>query len=192
MGSAEAIAFAQAQLGKPYVFGATGPDSYDCSGLVQAAWRAGGVSLPRTTYEQVLVGMGVTRDELAPGDLVFPDAGHVQLYVGNDQIIESPHSGAFVRLTNMWGFWRARRVGPQTESNGVSTVGSVVPASLIDQVPVLGTLNTAAQKLTDPVFWKFFGWGALAVLIIGVSLAFIMRRQISTSAKVLGKAAIAA
>ncbi|WP_282694421.1 C40 family peptidase [Streptomyces sp. CC208A] len=95
-----AISFARAQLGKPYVWGATGPSAYDCSGLTQAAWRAAGVSLPRTTYTQINAGRRVSRAELAPGDLVFFYSGisHVGLYIGGGQMIHAPRPGAPVRI----------------------------------------------------------------------------------------------
>src|SRR5690606_19079030 len=73
--AAAAIAFAKAQLGKPYVYGAEGPDAYDCSGLVQAAWKAAGVSIPRVTTDQFAAGTKVSTSQLQPGDLVFYYAG---------------------------------------------------------------------------------------------------------------------
>ncbi|PWI43751.1 C40 family peptidase [Streptomyces sp. ICBB 8177] len=96
--AAKAIAFARAQLGKPYVWGATGPNSYDCSGLTQAAWAAAGVTLPRTTWDQVKVGTRVPVDDMQPGDLVFyySDISHVAMYIGNGQMIQAPHTGAVV------------------------------------------------------------------------------------------------
>ncbi|MCX5392666.1 NlpC/P60 family protein [Streptomyces sp. NBC_00094] len=98
--AAEAISFARSQLGKPYVWGATGPSAYDCSGLTQAAWRAAGVSLPRTTYTQINAGQRVSRSQLAPGDLVFFYSGisHVGLYIGGGQMIHAPRPGAPVRI----------------------------------------------------------------------------------------------
>lgn len=97
--AAAALGFAQAQLGKPYGWGATGPDSFDCSGLTQAAWRAAGVELPRTSYSQVNAGTRVSRSELAPGDLVFYYSGltHVGMYVGGGQIIHASRPGTPVR-----------------------------------------------------------------------------------------------
>jgi cell wall-associated NlpC family hydrolase len=109
--SGAAIRFALAQVGKPYKWGATGPNAYDCSGLVQAAFKSAGVSIPRTTYLQAQIGTRVSKTNLQPGDLVFPDPGHVQIYLGNGQVVESPHTGAFVRVVKMWGFWTARRIG---------------------------------------------------------------------------------
>lgn len=99
----QAIAFAEAQLGKPYVWGATGPDSYDCSGLTQAAWRAAGVEIPRVTWDQVTIGTQVTRDQLQPGDLVFfyDDISHVGLYVGDGQMIHAPKPGDVVKYESI-------------------------------------------------------------------------------------------
>ncbi|MER5907876.1 NlpC/P60 family protein [Streptomyces mirabilis] len=98
--AAEAIAYAYGKLGSPYVWGATGPDAFDCSGLAQAAYRAAGISLPRTTYAQINAGSRVSRSELRPGDLVFFYSGisHVGIYVGNGQMIHAPNPSAPVRL----------------------------------------------------------------------------------------------
>ncbi|MFE5139711.1 NlpC/P60 family protein [Streptomyces fagopyri] len=95
----KAIAFARAQVGKPYVWGATGPGSYDCSGLTQAVWKAAGVTLPRTTYDQVNAGTTVPLSAIEPGDLVFfyGDISHVGLYVGDGMMIHAPKPGAYVR-----------------------------------------------------------------------------------------------
>ncbi|MER7946172.1 NlpC/P60 family protein [Streptomyces sp. NPDC096079] len=113
--AAEAISFARAQLGKPYVWGATGPSAYDCSGLTQAAWRAAGISLPRTTYTQINAGQRVSRSQLAPGDLVFFYSGisHVGLYIGGGQMIHAPRPGAPVRIAPIdeMPFAGATRVG---------------------------------------------------------------------------------
>ncbi|MYU14300.1 NlpC/P60 family protein, partial [Streptomyces sp. SID8361] len=101
--AARAVSYAYAALGKPYVWGATGPHGYDCSGLTQAAWRAAGVSLPRTTYTQINAGRRVTRDQLAPGDLVFFYSGvsHVGLYIGGGRMIHAPRPGAPVRMASV-------------------------------------------------------------------------------------------
>lgn len=98
--AAEAVAYAYGKLGSPYVWGATGPDAFDCSGLAQAAYRAAGISLPRTTYAQINAGRRISRSELLPGDLVFFYSGisHVGIYVGNGQMIHAPNPSAPVRL----------------------------------------------------------------------------------------------
>jgi peptidoglycan DL-endopeptidase CwlO len=95
-----AVAYAYGAIGRPYVWGATGPGSFDCSGLTQAAWRSAGVSLSRTSYTQINTGRRVTRSELAPGDLVFFYSGisHVGIYVGGGRMIHAPRPGGAVRV----------------------------------------------------------------------------------------------
>jgi cell wall-associated NlpC family hydrolase len=98
--AAEAVSYAYAKLGSPYVWGATGPNAFDCSGLVLAAYRSAGVSLPRTTYAQIDAGRRVSRSELLPGDLVFFYSGitHVGIYVGDGKMIHAPNPSAPVRV----------------------------------------------------------------------------------------------
>jgi cell wall-associated NlpC family hydrolase len=100
----KALAFARAQIGKPYVWGATGPESYDCSGLTQAAWKAAGVTLPRTTYDQVNAGTTVSLANALPGDLIFfyDDVTHVGIYIGNGMMIHAPKPGAYVREESVY------------------------------------------------------------------------------------------
>ncbi|WP_329343099.1 NlpC/P60 family protein [Streptomyces sp. NBC_01352] len=94
-----ALAFARAQIGKPCVWGAAGPGSYDNAGLTQAAWRAAGVELPRTTPGQAASGTVVPLAETRVGDLVFfyDDLSHVGLYIGNGTMIHAPGPGAYIR-----------------------------------------------------------------------------------------------
>ncbi|MFJ2908274.1 NlpC/P60 family protein [Streptomyces sp. NPDC087228] len=98
------LAFARAQIGKPYVWGATGPSSYDCSGLTQAAWKAAGVDIPRTTWDQVKVGTRVATADLRAGDLVFfyDDISHVGIYKGGGMMIHAPKPGANVREESIY------------------------------------------------------------------------------------------
>ncbi|MCX4447316.1 C40 family peptidase [Streptomyces sp. NBC_01789] len=98
------LAFARAQIGKPYVWGATGPASYDCSGLTQAAWKAAGVDIPRTTWDQVKVGTRIATADLQPGDLVFfyDDISHVGIYKGDGMMIHAPKPGANVREESIY------------------------------------------------------------------------------------------
>src|SRR5215203_3565573 len=100
---ATALAFAKAQLGKPYQFASAGPNSYDCSGLTSASWKAAGVTLPRTSQAQFGVGRAVSKSELAAGDLVFFYSGlsHVALYAGNGMVIHAPHPGSLVEYIKM-------------------------------------------------------------------------------------------
>ncbi|MEW1914008.1 NlpC/P60 family protein [Kitasatospora sp. NPDC085895] len=98
--AAAAVQFAYAQLGKPYVWGATGPGSYDCSGLTGAAWRAAGVSLPRVSQDQWNAGQHVSKANLQPGDLVFfySDLHHVGIYIGGGKMIHAPRTGKNVEI----------------------------------------------------------------------------------------------
>jgi hypothetical protein len=94
--AATAIAFAEAQLGKRYCWGGTGPRCFDCSGLVQSAWRAAGARLPRTTDAQARALVSVPIWDVRPGDIFWWSHGHVGIYVGNGTIIDAYHSGAGV------------------------------------------------------------------------------------------------
>jgi cell wall-associated NlpC family hydrolase len=103
-----AVAFAYAQLGKPYQWGATGPGSYDCSGLAQAAWAAAGVSIPRDTYEQWAALPHISSSAIQAGDLLYYDGvGHVAIYVGDGYIIDAPQTGMDVEKIPMDTGWYA-------------------------------------------------------------------------------------
>jgi cell wall-associated NlpC family hydrolase len=103
---ATAISFALAQLGKPYQWGAAGPNSYDCSGLVYAAYLAAGIHIARTTFGWYLDGPQVPLTQLQPGDLLFSagadgtptNPGHVVMYLGGGQIIQAPQTGQDVQI----------------------------------------------------------------------------------------------
>ncbi|MFD5767400.1 NlpC/P60 family protein [Streptomyces sp. NPDC127049] len=98
---AEALRFAVGELGKPYEWGAEGPDAYDCSGLTQRAWAAAGRELPRTSQEQWAELPRVALGELRPGDLVvyFPGATHVALYLGEGLVVQAPRPGGRVKVS---------------------------------------------------------------------------------------------
>ncbi|MFD9389264.1 NlpC/P60 family protein [Streptomyces sp. NPDC060000] len=95
----KALAFARAQIGRPCVWGATGPESYDCSSLTQAAWRTAGVTLPRSAIDQAKAFTRISLAELRPGDLVFffDDLSHTGLCTGNGMMIHAPGPGAYIR-----------------------------------------------------------------------------------------------
>lgn len=97
-----ALNFAMAQIGKPYVYGASGPDSYDCSGLMMAAYASAGISIPRTSEAQQSSLSSVSLSDLQPGDLVFFYGGsHVGMYIGNGQVVHAPTSGDVVKISDM-------------------------------------------------------------------------------------------
>lgn len=96
-----AVRAALSRLGRPYVWGATGPDQFDCSGLTQWSYARAGVHLDRTTYQQIYDGVPIPRSQVRPGDLVFPTAGHVQLAIGNNLVVEAPQPGDTVRISRL-------------------------------------------------------------------------------------------
>lgn len=107
--AALAVRAALSRLGCPYVWGATGPNQFDCSGLIQWSYAQAGIHLDRTTYQQIDDGAPVPRSLVRPGDLVFPHAGHVQLAIGNDLVVEAPFSGAVVRISPLGNNVQIRR-----------------------------------------------------------------------------------
>jgi cell wall-associated NlpC family hydrolase len=106
-GVSAVIAFAESQIGEPYVWGAAGPSSWDCSGLTQRAWAQAGVNLAHYTGFQWAETRRIPLADLQPGDLVFyggsgPSSHHVGLYIGSGTMIEAPHTGAFVRYSPIY------------------------------------------------------------------------------------------
>ncbi|WDZ90580.1 bifunctional lytic transglycosylase/C40 family peptidase [Nocardiopsis sp. HUAS JQ3] len=110
-----AAEWALAQVGKPYLWGGTGPHAFDCSGLTMQAWAAAGVSIPRVTTDQVAAGVRVGLDELQPGDLLFYDTGsgaspsHVTMYVGEGQMVNAPRTGTAIRVEPVDGDYYSSR-----------------------------------------------------------------------------------
>ncbi|HEX6447941.1 MAG TPA: NlpC/P60 family protein, partial [Trebonia sp.] len=105
----KAVWFVYQQLGKPYLWGGTGPDAFDCSGLMQAAWNYAGVSIPRDTYEQWSALPHVDKASLQPGDIVFFEGeGHDGMYIGNGMIIDAPSTGQVIRMVPLDSDWYAQ------------------------------------------------------------------------------------
>lgn len=97
-------------LGLPYVWGGTSPtNGFDCSGFTQYVYAQYGVYLPRTTYDQINCGTKVNGD-LQPGDLIFPNVGHVQIYIGNGKVIHAPHTGDVIKISSLGNYISARRL----------------------------------------------------------------------------------
>ncbi|HSV64663.1 MAG TPA: C40 family peptidase [Mycobacteriales bacterium] len=106
----EALTYALAQIGRPYLWGATGPEFFDCSGLIQQAYLHAGVDIPRTSREQARIGIPVPLADLLPGDLLFYayDLGnadtihHVTMYAGGGMVVHAPEAGDVVHLSPVW------------------------------------------------------------------------------------------
>jgi hypothetical protein len=117
--AAAAVEAALSRRGCPYVWGATGPSTFDCSGLTQWSWAQAGLHLGRDTYHQINEGAPVPADQVRGGDLIFPSSsfgedgrpgpGHVQLAISPTQVVEAPHAGAVVHVAPMPSSFVARR-----------------------------------------------------------------------------------
>lgn len=108
-GGAAVVAWALTQVGKPYRWAAAGPSSYDCSGLVVAAYARLGIKLPHQSEELMGYGRAVSRAELRPGDVIQPFIGHVVIYVGNGRVVEAANSRLGVITRELYAFRQARR-----------------------------------------------------------------------------------
>lgn len=163
---AEAFTF----LGDPYVYGATGPRTFDCSGLVQYVYKQLGVSLPRTSEEQYTVGSPVTVDQLQAGDLVFSagsdgtvsSPGHVGIYDGQGGVINAPHTGTVVSVTPLANFQAVGYRRPSQVSDNPATDASVIlPPGVQPSDPNLGGGGDIGGLLSWPAdIVDFFKQGA--------------------------------
>jgi peptidoglycan DL-endopeptidase CwlO len=101
--AASAVAYARAQVGKPYCYGGAGSACFDCSGLTMMAWRQAGISLPHSSAAQYNVGRRISASELQPGDLIFyySPISHVSIYIGGGQRISATHTGDYVRVQSL-------------------------------------------------------------------------------------------
>ena len=110
----KALVFARAAIGKPYRYGAAGPNAFDCSGLVMSAFRKAGVRLPRTSAAQSKAGTAVRRAQLQPGDLLFfyTPVSHVGIYLGDGKMVHASTSGQPVKISRIGGrpLHNARRI----------------------------------------------------------------------------------
>ena len=111
-GNAQAILNeAYKHIGKAYVYGASGPNNFDCSGFTSYVYRvAAGIEIGRSTYDQIDSGRAVSYSELQPGDLVFPHSGHVGIYVGGGMMIHAPQTGDVVKVAPVYAFMTGRRI----------------------------------------------------------------------------------
>ena len=111
---AAALLAAESRIGTPYRYGGSGPDAFDCSGLVAYAYRQAGVILPRTAAQQYALARPLPRAELLPGDLVFfrwsgREVSHVGIYAGDGQFVHAPQTGGQVRTASLDDEWYRER-----------------------------------------------------------------------------------
>jgi len=98
-----AVQAALSRVGCPYAWGTCGPNQFDCSGLVRWSYGQAGVHLDGNSTQLMHQGIPVSPSQAQPGDLVFPSAGHVQMYIGNNQVVEAPYTGASVQVMPLGG-----------------------------------------------------------------------------------------
>ncbi len=177
-----AVCYALGQVGKPYLWGGTGPDEYDCSGLVQAAYQYAGVSLPRTSQVQCHSGTAIASvSDALPGDLIFPyaDESHVTMYLGGNQLVEAPRTGVPIQVVNVYGSAGGiRRVTAQggtgatvnSADMGGSSTSSVAGSSTGG---LLNSVSTVGKALTSSSDWTSFAYivgGCVLLLLVVLSL----------------------
>jgi len=151
-----ALNWAFSELGKQYVWGATGPNTFDCSGLTQYVWRAAGVTIPRVAADQDTWSIPVPLSDLLPGDLVFygrTDIHHVGIYIGDGLMINAPHTGTVVQVSSIWwsdlaGFGRVHAPGtPVPPHQPPSTAKPAPPVVVLTAGPV-------PSQTKPPPGWK--------------------------------------
>lgn len=145
----QALAIARAQIGKMYVWGASGPSNFDCSGLMWYAYENAGYNWPRTNDAgQAAAGVRVSQANLLPGDLVRPHVGHIQMYSGSGNIVEAPSTGYPVRERSMWGFMDGTRiVGAVADPTGnTNIVRSIQLAVHVDADGAFGPITAQAAS----------------------------------------------
>jgi cell wall-associated NlpC family hydrolase len=164
-----ALTWAFAELGKPYQWGATGPNTFDCSGLTQFVWRAAGVSIPRVAADQDAWTIPVPLSQILPGDLVFfgkTDIHHVGIYIGDGLMINAPHTGTVVQVSSIWwsdlaGFGRVHAPGTPIPPHQPPTVSQ--PA----QPVVIAARPPVPSQPKPPPGWKPAPGETTPVVVVG-------------------------
>lgn len=165
---------AQEELGKPYVWGAAGPGSFDCSGLVQWVYGLAGIKVPRTSREQKKAGTIISLSQAQPGDLVLysypgqadnpPPANHVGIYAGPGMMIDAPHSGADVRYDP---------IDTAHLDSVVHISGSAGSAGVAENAAYQQSLasNAGWTDFLDPGSWPGIAFAPLGGIFSGISSA---------------------
>lgn len=164
-----ALHWAFSELGRPYVWGATGPDAFDCSGLTQYAWKAAGVQIPRVAADQDSWTIPVPLSQLLPGDLVFfgtTDIHHVGIYIGDGLMINAPHTGDVVRVSSIW--WSDLAGFGRVHSGHTPVPAHDMPVSSKPLPPVVKPgLKPVPSQTAPPKGWKPKPGSTTPILVSG-------------------------
>lgn len=162
----KAVAYAKSQVGDRYVYGGTGPSAWDCSGLTQAAWKAAGVTIPRTSQDQWKKLTRVSLSSLKPGDLVvfYKDASHIGIYIGNGKFVHAANSRRGV-VTNTLAEYK---------SWGINPIGAVRP---VPYTPI----GTSTPKSSKPVEAKPVETSGSYTVKSGDTLSGISQAELHTT-----------
>lgn len=171
----QVIAAASTELGRPYVYGAEGPNTFDCSGLMQFLFSRVGISLPRTAAEQQRATTPVSTPQ--PGDLVFwgNPAYHVALYIGGGKIIAAPHTGTVVQIENLWGtpskYGRVAGLGA-----GLAPVVGTATAAFTSATSVLGSVTSSLLGPVRDTVYQVLAVG-LGAALLGAGAVIAVRSK---------------
>ena len=178
--ASKAIQICAQQAGKPYVWGAGGPDAFDCSGLVHYAFAKAGLpgtgnptSHSWTTYSMVLMGDAINYGQEQPGDFILPHAGHVGLCIGNGQMWNAPTTGIPVRVDKYGRPFAIRRVTTPSNNSAVGTTPSAGVATPVTDP--LSSLGNAVHAFDNAMKWLTDGhnWVRIFELVGGSTLLYI-------------------
>jgi NlpC/P60 family len=197
------ITFAVAQVGKPYVWGGTGPDNYDCSGLCYASYKnAAGITIPRVAAAQQAAGTPVDVAQLQPADLCFigNPAFHVVMYIGNNEVVAADHTGVPVRTRPFnsgeftGGFRSLANLPPDSGGGLGSTIlGDIPGVGAVDGLlHVAEGVNAVAMHLTSASWWQRIGKFSIGILIVVTALVIMNRKRIEQAAETTAKVAAVA
>lgn len=160
----QVIAYGLQEIGKPYHYGDEGPNAFDCSGLMQWIFGKAGIKLPRTAAQQQQAATPISNPQ--PGDLVFygAPATHVALYLGNGRMLAAPHTGANVRVQDVYGSPTYGRVAGAGTGAVATTVGLITN-------PISSTVGGLLDKVADDGKIIMIAAGGLALVVVGLFVA---------------------
>ncbi len=163
-----AIQFCLQQLGKPYQWGGNGPDAFDCSGLMQQAYKSAGIQIPRVARGQAVTGRAVLIKDAVPGDLVFPyiNYTHVAMFIGNGQVVEAARAGVPIHVVKLYGSAGGVRRIVEGGGAAINDVSVVEPGG-IPRLSPAGDVLDIVKTLTNPKSWASVGLLLTGIVLLG-------------------------